>query len=141
MRGVVLLALCLVVSWYGMLVTHEAGHVLHAWISGGRVERVVVPLLGFSRTDLAHNPRPVFVAWGGFVWGVVLPCVLLVLLRSARARPAAAVFAALALIGNGAYACSAVGDVEDILRAGGARWPLIGFGVLSMVAGVLVLDR
>jgi hypothetical protein len=52
--GIALVAL----SWYGMMAIHELGHVMGAWLTGGRVERVVLHPLAISRTDLAHNPRP-----------------------------------------------------------------------------------
>lgn len=51
-------------AWIAMLAVHEAGHVLHAWLSGGQVRRVVIPLVGFSETDVSPNPSPLFVAWG-----------------------------------------------------------------------------
>jgi len=41
-------------SWLAMMAVHELGHVLHAWASGGVVERVSLPLLSFSRTTI--NP-------------------------------------------------------------------------------------
>ena len=59
----VLIASTVLLSWLGMMAVHEFGHVLGAWITGGRVERVVLHPLRFSRTDLAHNPSPMFVVW------------------------------------------------------------------------------
>ena len=38
----------LALSWLGMQAVHEAGHVLHAWWSGGRVERLVLHPLTLS---------------------------------------------------------------------------------------------
>src|SRR5437899_1075551 len=59
-----LIASTLAVSWLGMMVVHEFGHVLFAWLSGGTVARVVLSPLEFSRTDLEKNQHPLFVAWG-----------------------------------------------------------------------------
>ncbi|HYW78763.1 MAG TPA: hypothetical protein VE890_04265, partial [Thermoguttaceae bacterium] len=56
-------------SWLMMMVLHEAGHVLHAWLSGGHVVRVVLDPLSFSRTDVLPNPHPLWVVVGGPLWG------------------------------------------------------------------------
>ena len=61
-----------------MMAVHEFGHVLHAWASGGVVAQVSLPLLSFSKTDLSQNPHPLFVAWGGAIWGCIIPLILLV---------------------------------------------------------------
>ncbi len=142
-RGTAAVSAYIVAVWFGILFTHEAGHVLHALVSGGQVERVTVPVWGFSRTDLGSNPRPVFVAWGGFVWGVGFPILIAGLVGRCLPGIAAALrgFAAAALIGNGVYACGGVGDVEDIVRAGGWRWPLVVYGLCSLAAGVYLLRR
>lgn len=50
-------------SWLGMQAVHEAGHVVGAWLTDGRVARVVLHPLTISRTDLAENPRPLAVVW------------------------------------------------------------------------------
>ena len=68
-------------SWYAMMAVHEAGHAITAALTGGKVTRVVVPLLGFSGTDLARNPHPLLVVWGGQVLGCILPLALWGLLR------------------------------------------------------------
>lgn len=130
--------------WIGMLATHETGHVLHAWLSGGRVERVVLPWLGFSRTDLSQNPHPLFVAWGGALWGVLLPLGLLVL--AARFRPPLinwiAFFTGLCLIANGAYLAAgsfiAAGDAGDLLRHGAPHWTLAAAGTLGLASGLVM---
>jgi len=42
--------------WIGMLVAHECGHVLHAWLSGGRVEHPSIPLVGFFPNARVAEP-------------------------------------------------------------------------------------
>lgn len=54
-------------AWLAMMALHECGHILHAWLSGGDVQRVTIPLWGFSITEFGRNPHPAFVAWGGAV--------------------------------------------------------------------------
>ena len=60
---IVLIGSTVVGSWLGMQAVHEAGHVLGAWLTGGRVARVVLHPLTISRTDLAENPWPLAVVW------------------------------------------------------------------------------
>lgn len=71
----------LALSWLLMQAVHEFGHVLHAWASGGTVVRVVLHPLAISRTDVTPNPHPQFVAWGGAVWGCLIPTGLLAVVR------------------------------------------------------------
>ncbi len=61
----ILVASTLSLSWLGMQVVHEAGHVLLAWTSGETVHRVVLHPLTISRTDASHDRHPPLVAWGG----------------------------------------------------------------------------
>ncbi len=125
-----------------MQAVHEFGHVLHAWISGGSLERVVLHPLTISRTDLAENPRPLFVAWGGPIWGCLIPLLALV---GARVRRWShwylmQFFAGFCLVANGAYigggSFGGIGDAGDMLRHGAAQWHLIGFGVGTFAGGL-----
>ncbi len=67
----VLIASTLALSWFGMMAVHESGHVLAAWATGGTVAKVVLHPLTISRTDLADNPQPLPVVWGGPGFGVM----------------------------------------------------------------------
>jgi hypothetical protein len=71
-------------SWLGMQDVHELGHVAGAWLTGGRVSKVVLDPLTISRTDLAENPRPLIVVWGGPTFGVLLPLALWLTARAVR---------------------------------------------------------
>lgn len=136
---IILIGSALAGSWLGMLACHEFGHVLHAWLSGGTVTAVDLPLLGFSQTHVSPNPHPQFTAWGGAIWGSLLPLALwatcrLSLRESTRFRRAkaddgsaatrsppspyaflAAFFAGFCLLVNGVYlaAGSFVGAASD----------------------------
>jgi len=64
----ILSTLC--ISWLGMMVVHEFGHVVSAWLSGGIVARggpAPAPILAHRTASESH---PLFVAWGGPVIGV-----------------------------------------------------------------------
>ena len=128
------------VSWLLMLALHEAGHVMHAYASGGRVRRVSTPLLGFSETFYSRNPHPQFVAWGGPVWGAILPLLGLVAARRGTVRRYAQFFAGFCLIANGAYIgigwINRAGDAGDLLRYGAPVWALVVFGLASCALGL-----
>jgi hypothetical protein len=137
-----LLAAALLSAWLGMQQVHELGHVLGALLTGGRVERVVLHPLSFSRTDLALNPAPLVVAWAGPVFGVMAPMVFWLVAAKAR-MPGAFVlrfFAGFCLIANGAYlsfgSFDRVGDCGDLLRHGAPIWTLWLFGVACMPLGL-----
>src|SRR4051794_27203810 len=69
----VLITSILLASWLGMQAVHELGHVVGAWLTGGRVARVVLHPLTISRTDFDKNPHPLIVVWAGPILGCVLP--------------------------------------------------------------------
>lgn len=125
-----------------MTILHEIGHVFHAVLSGGNVVRVALSPWEFSRTDVLPNPSPLFVAWGGAVWGVLVPIAAWIVARTtARSHSyLAAFFAGFCCIANGAYigAGSIVqeGDAGDMLRNGAALWVLIVYGITAVALGL-----
>jgi len=134
-------------GWLAMMGVHELGHVISATASGGTVTRVVLHPLSFSRTDVTPNPHPLFVGWGGAVWGCLIPLALLAVVRAtARSHTyLAAFFAAFCLIANGVYL--AVGsffpdgdDAGVIMAAGGPHWTLVLFGLITVPAGLYLLN-
>jgi hypothetical protein len=133
-------------SWLAMMAVHELGHVGHGRLSGAEVAAVHLPLVGFSRTNFAGNPHPLFVAWGGPVWGCLLPLALWGGVRF-LAKPyvyLAAWFAGFCLIANGGYLLGGAfftGGADDggaILQQGGRQWQLIAFGVPAIAAGLYI---
>jgi hypothetical protein len=130
-------------SWLAMMALHEFGHVLHAWLSGGTIDTVVLHPLAISRTDVSPNPHPLFVAWGGVTWGCLLPLGLWTAVRRLARRYCylAAWFAGFCLIANGAYltAGAVLPDGDDggvLLAHGAARWQLFAFALPAVGAGL-----
>ena len=78
---VVLIVSTLGLSWLGMRVIHEDGHVLCAWVCGERVHCLVLHPLGISRTDATHDKHPLLVVWNGPLLGVLLPLAALVVTK------------------------------------------------------------
>lgn len=146
-------------SWLSMMALHECGHVLHGWLSGAKPAGVYLPLIGFSRTEFAANPHPLFVVWGGPLWGCLLPLAILAGVRLLSATAAggfatktakrygylATWFAGFCLIANGGYLAGGAflggGGADDpgvILQHGGARWQLLAFGLPAIAAGLFL---
>lgn len=141
---IVLVASTLLGSWIGMQAVHEAGHVLGAWSTHGKVARVVLHPMTISRTDLADNPSPLLVVWAGPLFGVVAPLLAGCLAGAAR-LPGAFVlrfFAGFCLIANGGYigvgSFDGVGDCGEMLRHGSDLWQLWLFGVVTAPVGLLL---
>jgi len=139
---VLLIVLACSVSWLAMMAVHELGHVLHAWLTGGRVTQVVLHPLAISRTDVSPNPHPLAVAWGGAIWGIAIPLMLLVIVSWAAPKYAylAAFFAGFCCLANGLYLAAGsfqgIGDAGDLLRHGAARWQLWAFGIPASALGL-----
>ncbi len=140
---VLLIASMLVNSWLGMQLVHEVGHVLGAWLTGGRVARVVLHPLSFSRTDLADNPHPLPVVWLGPVFGALAPLFVWLMVIRFRNWPGEFTlrfFAGFCLIANGAYLAggsfSRSGDCEVLLQQGAPIWQLWLFGGVTVPVGL-----
>ncbi len=143
----ILIASTLVGSWLGMQAIHELGHVLAAMLSGGRVARVVLHPVAISRTDFSYNPHPLFVAWSGPIFGILLPLTLYAIAEWRR-LPGAFVlrfFAGFCLLANGAYlafgSIDRVGDAGELIRLGAPVWTLWLLGAVSCPAGLWLWHR
>ncbi len=141
LRQVLLIITFIPWCWLMMMVVHEAGHVLAAWLTGATVERVVLHPLAFSQTVLGDNPQPLVVSWAGALVGSALPLLTWVLLRWANINLGlfARFFAGFCLVANGAYlgmgAWSDDGDAGDLMHVGAQLWHLVSFGVLATALG------
>jgi len=138
----ILIASTILAYWLGMQAVHEAGHVLGAWLTGGRVAQVVLNPLTISRTDLDHNPHPLAVVWAGPVVGVLAPLTLWLIATALRTSVAFLLrfFTGFCLVANGAYigvgAFWRIGDCGEMLRTGSAIWQLGLFGAAAIPAGL-----
>ena len=134
----------LLLSVLGMMIVHEFGHVLAAWTSGGTVAKVVLHPLEFARTDLAENPHPLWVAWGGASGGTLLPLCLLWIAKYKRlsAFYLFQFFAGFCLVVHGIYlgvvSFMNAADAGDLMRHGTPHWVLVLFGVTTVPLGFLL---
>ncbi|HEV8068230.1 MAG TPA: M50 family metallopeptidase [Planctomycetaceae bacterium] len=128
----VLILSTLLGSWLAMQDVHELGHVAAAWLTGGRVSKVVLDPLTISRTDLAENPRPLIVVWGGPTFGVFLP---LIVWLGARVFPSPLAGEGLRVRGSDVRRPSVAGsDATDAAPRG-----LPGTFVLQFFAGFCLI--
>jgi hypothetical protein len=144
----VLILSTLAISWLGMMVVHEFGHVLFGWLGGGIVSRVVLSPLEFSRTEMQKNPHPLFEAWGGALFGSILPLVMALVWRRSRwsAWYVFQFFAGLCLITNGIYLAVVsfipnAADPGDLMRNGSPQWILVVFGIIAFPLGLFLWNR
>jgi Peptidase M50B-like len=144
LHQVLLVGSTILVSWLGMQAVHESGHMLGAWLTGARVERVVLHPLTISRTDLAENPRPLLVAWAGPSMGVLVPLLLWAIAAAVRLSAAFLFhfFAGFCLIANGLYiglgSFGHIGDCREMLLHGSQLWQLWLFGLVTAPLGVFL---
>lgn len=124
-------------SWLAMMLTHELGHVLAAWATGGVVVSVELRPGWLSHTLVQPNPAPSVVLWGGFLCGWLAPLLTAPWWRVERGLigPALRSWAAFCWLAGGAYLAIGGGerltDTGQLLLEG---WPhvllvLIGAGV------------
>ena len=138
---VILIVSVLLGSWLGMQAVHELGHVIGAWLTGGRVIAVVLYPLTISRTDLAENPHPLPVVWAGPILGALLPIAVWGVAAACR-MPGTFVlrfFAGFGLVANGGYIAGGsfdgLGDCGPMLRHGSPIWTLWLFGAITIPLG------
>jgi hypothetical protein len=131
-----------------MQVVHELGHVFLAWATKGEVTKVALHPLIISRTDLAENPRPLTVVWGGPILGCLLP---LIAFASALLCRIPGVylfrfFAGFCLVANGVYIGTGWllangADPGVMIENGSPKWLLVAFGLLTFPAGLYLWHR
>jgi hypothetical protein len=140
----VLIASTLWLSWLGMMIVHEFGHVVIAWAGGERVYKVVLHPLVISRTDTSHEKHPLLVSGGGPVFGSLIPVCAWVLVRAFRLRFVYLFqfFAGFCLIANGCYLGIGtffdVGDAGDLARYGCPGWLMVLFGLVTVPTGLFL---
>ena len=134
-------------SWYGMMAVHEVGHCLGAIATGAKVDAVVIPPVGISRTDFSGSTWPVVAVWAGPVFGALAPLVLLAPLGFVGRRMGHVLrfFVGFCLVANGAYigggAFLPAGDCRELLRHGASPWQLVAFGLVATGSGLYVWHR
>ncbi|MEZ6318694.1 MAG: hypothetical protein R3B49_08075 [Phycisphaerales bacterium] len=140
-RAVFVVAL-LAYGWVHFEWAHEAGHVVGALATGGRVQQVVLHPAAFSRTDVTPNPAPLVEVWSGpalgCVFGVIAGAWTLALPRVGAIAWRGV--GGLVLLANGVYIgvgpVAPAGDTEVMRQLGTPGWVMVAFGVAACAGGV-----
>lgn len=146
-KQLLLLASLLPLCWLMMQVLHEAGHVLGALATGGKVTKVVLHPFAISRTDVLPNPVPLVVVWAGPLLGTVIPLGLFFVARQTNWQAAFLVrfFAGFCAVANGLYigagSFQGIGDAGEMLQLGSPRWSLWLTGLIFVPLGFLLWNR
>ncbi len=134
--------------WLAMQVVHELGHVLMAWLTKGEVAKVALHPFIVSRTDLATNPHPLVVVWGGPIVGSVTPLLAFAVASMVRIPGVYLVrfFAGFCLVANGVYIGTGWlfangADPGVMIENGSPRWLIIVFGIITFPTGLLLWHR
>jgi hypothetical protein len=145
---VILIVSIIPLCWLGMQVVHELGHVFAAKMTGGEVTKVALHPLIVSRTDLAANPHPLPVVWGGPVLGSLLPLIAFGLAFITRLSGVYLFrfFAGFCLVANGVYIGTGWliangADPGVMIENGSPTWLLVIFGLLTFPAGLYLWHR
>ena len=125
---------------------HELGHVLAAFVSGGNVEAIVWHFSTISRTDVRHNPAPMFVCWSGPVLGAGLPLLIHVVMQLRNVRSSGWTFyCGFCLLANGAYLAAGsfdrIGDAGTLISLGCPIGVLWIAGCVMAGAGIQMWHR
>ena len=89
----------LAVGWCVMGATHEAGHVVGAWLGGGRVRAFWPGPWPPPYSTFQPDPHPALTLWAGPALGCAIPICLASLIRRRRAW----FLADFCLLANGSY--------------------------------------
>jgi hypothetical protein len=147
LNQVLLIGTFLPLAWLCMMIVHEFGHVIAAWLTGGTVAKVILHPLVLSRTDLSYNPRPLLVSWAGPFLGSVIPLGIWLLGKGLRLDSLFLLrwFCGFCFVANGVYigagAFTEIGDADDMLVYGSAKWQLVLFGLIFTPAGFAIWNR
>src|SRR3974390_268679 len=122
-------------SWLALQGVHEAGHGLVARLTGAEVTKVALHPLIVSRTDVAQNPHPLAVVWGGPLVGSSLPLFLFAFAATLR-PPGVFLFIVNGVyIGIGHFLAEGA-DPWVMMENGSPRWLLVLFGAVAFPLGL-----
>ncbi len=129
------------ISFYGMEILHEIGHIVAGLLTGAKIESVELFPWQLSRTGFSVNPHPGIVVWSGPAGGIVLALLFWCILRRWKYVHCLRFFAGFNLVANGLYigigGFGRVGDCFEMLKTGTPLWAMVLFGIAATVAGIL----
>ena len=98
-RRIITLGILLVVSWFVMIYTHELGHIVGGYFSGGRLQSADLLPWHLPYSIFDPDPFPLITLWSGLLMGVLAPLAIAVIVH----RPSMWFIANFCMLANGAY--------------------------------------
>ena len=129
----------LLVAWCVMVMTHESGHVLAGWATGGTLQHADLAPWSLPHSHFDPDPQPLVTAWGGPLLGVLVPLLIAWMLR----WPPLWFIATFCLVANGSYLAIAwvTGeqylDTARLLRHGASPWSIGVYCAVTLTTGYL----
>jgi hypothetical protein len=89
----------LTAAWFVMTLTHESGHIVCGWLSGGHLKSVDLLPWHLPQSYFEPDPNPLVTLWGGPLLGTLVPWLCAVALKAQRVW----FIAYFCLLANGLY--------------------------------------
>ncbi|WP_145246566.1 hypothetical protein [Aeoliella mucimassa] len=112
-----------------MTTTHEVGHLVGGYLSGGTLRQAELRPWHLPHSRFSPDPRPLITLWSGPVLGVLVPIALAAIIR----RRWGWFVANFCLLANGVYLALAwttgdqLLDTARLFSAGASRWSVAVF--------------
>lgn len=136
-------AILLLAAWCVMTFTHEAGHVIGGWLSGGRLQAADLRPWRLPYSFFEPDPHPLITLWSGPLLGAFLPLVPALLVR----RTWMWFIADFCLLANGAYLVTAwfsgdrLLDTPRLLQAGASPASIALYCAVTVGVGYVRFRR
>ncbi|WP_052031692.1 hypothetical protein [Novipirellula maiorica] len=127
----------LIAAWFVMTTTHEVGHLIGGWISGGTLQHAELRPWHLPHSHFAPDPHPLVTLWAGPLIGVIVPLLLALVIR----KPSVWFIANFCMLANGTYLAVAwfTGDpfldTPRLLAAGASPLSIATFCALTLFWG------
>ena len=138
-----LLIALLAMAWCVMTFSHEVGHILGGWATGGVLQSADLWPWHLPYSIFAPNPRPLFTLWCGPLFGVLAPFALALVIR----RDWSWFVASFCLLANGVYIAGAwvsgdrYLDTTEMLRHGAHPLSLAIYCLITIIGGYVGFRR
>lgn len=126
-------------SWCVMTFTHEVGHIIGGWYSGGTLITADLLPWHLPYSIFNPNPMPLVTLWSGPILGVLIPLATAVVIR----RESSWFVANFCLLANGTYIALAWSssdqylDTPQLLENGAHPVTILGYCVLTIGFGYI----
>ena len=142
-RSYLVFVVLLIVSWCVMTFTHEIGHILGGWVSGGTLTQADLVPWRMPYSFFDPNPHPLFTLWCGPMFGVIGPLAIGMVVRKKYAW----FIADFCILANGMYIATAwlsgdhYLDTPKLLEHGAQPVSIILYCIVTIGVGYVRFRR